>query len=577
MNRFLRPLTLALLALSGVSLMAAPAETPSPNNSMLDEELFYRLVVGELSAMNGDNASAYASFLAAARKANSEPLYERSVQLALASRSADAALQAAQDWVRVFPASFDANRYLLQILIGLNRTAESLAPLKRTLTVLSPAERLRAMSVLPRIYIRATEKKLAATIVEQALAPDLSKATTGPTAWTTIGLLRLAANDGPGALEAARRGAALSLTSDESIYLALNLPAAQDSGAEAMVQKFLAHNPGSEVRLSYARKLLGAQRITESYTQLQRLNTEKPGLADAWLLRGSLELQDGKLAAAETSLQTYLNLVSASSVQSNSAEVRRGLAQAYLMLSEIAEKNQQLDQANAYLLRIDSPQDAVRVLSRRSMLLARQGKMEQARALIRNLPELEPADARNKINLEVQLLREYKQFAPAYQLLTQAIERAPQDVELVYELATIAEKMGKLEEMEQLLRSVIAKKPDFHPAYNALGYSLADRKLRLPEARKLIQKALEFAPEDPFIIDSLAWVEFRSGNSTEALRLLQGAFRSRPDAEIAAHLGEVLWDLGEQAQAAKIWEQGKTLNSENETLLETIHRLSSKP
>lgn len=557
--------------------MAAVTEKPGPTNSALDEELFYRLIVGELSAMNGDNATAYASFIAAARKANSEPLYEKAVQLALASRSADAALQASQDWVRAFPGSFDANRYLLQILIGLNRTADTLEPLKRTLSVLTPAERMRAVSVLPRIFLRANEKKLAAAIVEQALAPELNKSSSGPGAWTTIGLLRLAANDGAGALEAARRGAALNATSDEPIYLALSLPAAQDSGAEAMVQKFLAHKPASEVRLSYARKLLGAQRYAESYAQLQRINTEKPGVADAWLIRGSLELQDRKMAAAEASIKTYLNLAGAASVQAEAGEVRAGRVQAYLMLAEIAEKNKQFDAANAYLERIDSPQDAARVLSRRAMILARQGKMDQARALIRTLPEQEPTDARNKVNLEVQLLREYKQFAPAYQLLTQAIERDPQDVELVYELATVAEKMGKLDEMEQLLRSVIAKKPDYHPAYNALGYSLADRKLRLPEARKLIQKALEFAPEDPFIIDSLGWVEFRSGNATEALRLLQGAFRSRPDAEIAAHLGEVLWTLGERAQATQIWEQGKSLNAENETLVETIQRLSSKP
>jgi len=124
---------------------------------------------------------------------------------------------------------------------------------------------------------------------------------------------------------------------------------------------------------------------------------------------------------------------------------------------------------------------------------------------------------------------------------------------------------------------VIATKPDYHHAYNALGYSLADRNVRLPEARQLVAKALEFAPNDPFIVDSLAWVEFRSGNSAEAVRLLQGAFQVRPDAEIAAHLGEVLWSMGQRDQANAIWTKGLELNPDNETLQDTIKRLRGKP
>jgi Flp pilus assembly protein TadD len=141
----------------------------------------------------------------------------------------------------------------------------------------------------------------------------------------------------------------------------------------------------------------------------------------------------------------------------------------------------------------------------------------------------------------------------------------------------LAEKLNNLPEMERLLRQVIATKPDYHHAYNALGYSLADRGQRLPEARQLIQKALEFAPGDPFISDSLGWVEFRMGNKAEALRILEAAYKIRPDAEIAAHLGEVLWSAGERDKAQVIWKEGLLLNAENETLQETLKRLRVKP
>ena len=197
--------------------------------------------------------------------------------------------------------------------------------------------------------------------------------------------------------------------------------------------------------------------------------------------------------------------------------------------------------------------------------------------MIRALPEPSAADARMKISVEAQLLRDNKQFRAAYDLLKNAMARYPLDTELMYDQAMVAEKLGDLTEMERLLRLAIATKPDYQHAYNALGYSFADRNIRLPEARELVRKALEFAPGDPFISDSLAWVEFRSGNLPEALRILQQAFKDKPDAEIAAHLGEVLWTMGDRPQAAAVWKEGMQLNAENETLQETVKRLQVKP
>jgi Flp pilus assembly protein TadD len=130
--------------------------------------------------------------------------------------------------------------------------------------------------------------------------------------------------------------------------------------------------------------------------------------------------------------------------------------------------------------------------------------------------------------------------------------------------------------MERVLRRIMAEQPDYHHAYNALGYFFADRNTRLPEARALIQKALDAAPGDPFITDSLAWVTFREGDKHEALRLLTQAYTDRPDAEIAAHLGEVFWSLGQRDEARKVWREGLELNATNETLLETLQRLGVK-
>jgi Flp pilus assembly protein TadD len=213
------------------------------------------------------------------------------------------------------------------------------------------------------------------------------------------------------------------------------------------------------------------------------------------------------------------------------------------------------------------------VQTRRASILARQGQMAQARELIRRVPEKRAEDARAKLVAEAALLRDAKRWREAFEVLASATQRYADDPDLLYELAMMAEKIDRLDEMEKLLRQVIALKPDNAHAHNALGYSLADRQQRLPEARALIQRALELAPGDPFITDSLGWVDFRMGNVEAALRLLKNAYGARPDPEIAAHFGEVLWVAGQRDEARRVWREGRTREPANEVLRETLSRL----
>ena len=174
---------------------------------------------------------------------------------------------------------------------------------------------------------------------------------------------------------------------------------------------------------------------------------------------------------------------------------------------------------------------------------------------------------------EVKLLRDSKQFLAAHELLSMAVLRDPQDNDMLYELAMLDEKLNRLDDMEQRLRELIRRLPEQPHAYNALGYSLADRNLRLGEAKQLIVRALELAPNDPAITDSLGWVEFRLGNLPVALALLKKAYASQSDPEIAAHMGEVLWQLNQREDAMKIWREGMQKGGDTETLRETLRRL----
>jgi len=581
------------IAVLCIAVSPAPAQTPSPEpsglaqakaeeaaapSSALDSALFYQLLIGEITIQGGEPSAGFALLLDAARKTKDAQLYQRATEIALQSRSGDAALQAAQAWTQAMPESREANRYVLQILIALGRITETAEPLKTELRLTPEIERLSVLASIPRAYARATDKTAAGEVVQEALASYLTNAANpGVTsaAWTTVSRMRLAAGNSRGALEAAQRGQAANAMAEGPALVALELMAPLPAEGERIVMKYLNGNARviPELRMGYARALLDAQRYAEASAQLQVLTREKPEFPDAWLVLGSLQLQDNQLATAQASLERYVALVQQ---QPAEAERSRGLAQAYLSLSQVAEKRKDFVAAENWLNQIEDSAELVQAQTRRASILASQGKLEQGRQLIRQLPEKTPAEARLKVNAEIGLLRDVKQYRLAYEALAQALVMSPNEPELLYDQAMMAEKLGQLDEMERLLRQVITLKPDYHHAYNALGYSLAERNLRLPEAKELIRQALTYAPTDPFIKDSLGWVEFRLGNKAEAAAIFEAAYKAKPDAEIAAHYGVVLWSLGQRERAIAIWKEGRMLNPENETLLETLKRLRVK-
>lgn len=554
---------------------SATKERAALTVSDMDAQLFYQLLVGEITAQEGEPGAGFSLILDAARKTNDAQLYQRATEIALQSRSGDAALQAALAWKQAQPASRDPNRYVLQILIALNRISETAEPLKTGVELATPADRSLAISAIPRAYARVNDKKLASAVVEQALAPYLVNQATASSAWTTVGRMRLGAGDAAGALDAAKKAQAVDSRYEGAALIAIDAMDPKLPDAEILVKKYLADNAVAlpEIRMGYARGLLDAQRYAEAAAQLQIVIKDKPDFSPAWLVLGSLQLQDNQLAQAQTSLMRYVALAQ---LQAGEDEPDRGLAQAYLQLSQIAEKRKDFAAAEDWLNKIENSGDLMQAQARRASLLASQGKLAEGRQLIRNLPERNPGDARLKLMAEVGLLRDLKQYKMAYDLLVDATAKSPADSDLIYDQAMMAEKAGNINEMERLLRRVIELKPDSPNAYNALGYSFADRNVRLAEARSLIRKALEYTPTDPFIQDSLGWVEFRLGNQAEALKIFTGAFKAKPDAEIAAHFGEVLWIAGQRDKALAIWREGQLLNPENETLLETLKRFRVK-
>ncbi len=557
---------------------AAPAaRAPSAPVASLDALLFYQLLIGELELQNGRPAVAVEVLLDAARRSRDEALYQRAVEVAVQARSPEQALAAARAWRLGAPDSLMPLRYQVQLLAGLGRTADAAEPIRSLLARSSAAERTSVMASLPRLLVRGGEAKDGAELLEQLLQP-YSAGEQREAALVSTGRGWLLAGDDAKALARAQEAARLDPKAPGPVLLALELLPRQPA-AEALVTAGLKTADAREgtLRMAYARVLTQQQRLADAATQLSELTRLQPERPEPWLMLGAVELELKHAPAAEKALARYLEVAQKprpDRAEADDADERAdGTVQARLMLAQAAEMRGDYVAAERQLAQIADPARLLEVQNRRASMLVKQGRWQQARELISKQPEPSEQAARAKVMAEAQILREARQWGEAFTLLSRAQERFPRDSDLIYEQAMAAEKLNRLDEMERLLRQVIALKPDHQHAYNALGYSLADRGLRLPEARTLIEKALALAPGDPFITDSLGWLEFRAGRHQEALRLLRQAYGSRPDTEIGAHLGEVLWTVGERDEARRIWSDSRRKDASNEVLLETLKRL----
>ena len=586
----LRALASALAALGIAHGACAQAAAAPVENSGLDAALFYQLMIGEIELRSGEIGTAYQVLLEAARRTKNEQVFRRATDVALQARAGDQALAAVVAWRGALPESAEALRYQVQLLVALNRASESVEPLATLLRITPVPQRPSLIASLPRLFARTADRRAAGELLAQALRPYLDAPETRSAAATALGRSWLAALDPNQALDFARRAHQAEPTGEAPALLALEMLPGTPA-AEAIVTGYLQAKPEDiNVRLLYVRSLAGSQRYAEATQQLEQMTQRDPNRAAPWLTLGALQLEMHRPVEATAALKNYVRLIEAGApVATDPAQAQpvgedsdeaaapgsasQALTQAWLLLAQAAEEQRDYAGAEGWLARIDNPQRALEVQLRRASMLARQGKLDEARQSIRRVPEQTQADGRAKLLAEAQLLRDQKAWSEAEQVLGDANKQFADDVDLLYEQAMMAEKTNNLEQMERLLRRVIELKPDHHHAYNALGYSLAERKVRLPEARTLIKKALELSPGEPFITDSLGWVEYRLGNSEEALRLLRGAYQSRPDPEIAAHLGEVLWATGQVEEARKIWREGRSRDSANDVLKETLARL----
>ena len=574
----------------------ANADQP-PGQSALDAPLFYQLLIGEIELRSGRAGNAYEVMLDAAKRQSEESLFQRAVDIALQARDADKALVAVAAWRKAKPSSLAPLRYEVQIQLALGRADGVTEPLAHWLKLLPAPERAGLIGALPRLLARLPKTAQAPVLIARLTEPYSTASATRTAVALALARAHWMADDPARALNQVQSVQRQDPAAPGTALLALELMAKLPQ-AESLATTYLAR-PDTEpaVRMAYVRVLMQAQRYAEAGAQLERVTTERPDVPDAWLMLGALRLEMRQAATAEIALLRYLHLAQGMAAPAAASqggaveptdagedsdenndpggEINRasGITQAHLLLATAAEQRGDMPAAESWLAKVDNPQRALEVQGRRATLMAKQGQVAQARALIQAVPERTGDDRRGKLLAEALVLREVKLWSEAAAVLDRALEQQPEDLVVIYELAMVEEKRGQFDRMESLLRQLIKLKPDHAHAHNALGYSLADRGVKLPDALALITQALVLSPGDPFITDSLGWVEFKMGRLQDAIASLRKAYNTRPDTEIAAHLGEVLWVAGQRDEALRIWREGRLRDADNEVMKETLLRL----
>jgi tetratricopeptide (TPR) repeat protein len=560
------------LAQARAKALAAPARQAHQGEQ--DARLFYEVLLGEMSAQNGDAVNAFAMFMNAAKRSGDARLFARAAGVALQARDGQAALLAAQGWRKLAPDSRDAARLELQVLVGLNRMADTVGPIQATIANSPVAEKPAFILALPVVFARAADKAESIRVVDQALAPSLDDPKTASAAWVSKSRMRLMAGDSAGAVQALGKAQQADPGFDAVPILALELMEAGQPDTEAVVTQFLAKHKQVPVRLAYAKTLLDAKRLDDAQTQIKQATVDNPKFADGWLLAGELHMQRRQWQPAEHALQMYLQTAKQSGIEGGTP---RGINAALLSLTDLALRSQREAEARALLQRFGETDATPSQLYRAAKLHSDLGDAAAGSAMLSRLPETSDDERRDKTLLQAQWLRDTGQPREAWDLLKPLLEREPEDTNVLYDAALAAEKAGDKVAMERYLRRIIEVDPKHYNAYNALGYSYAERGVQLNEARQLLGKALALSPDSAHVQDSMGWLEFRSGNLDEALRLLTLAYASFPDAEVAAHLGEVLWAKGDKAKAEAIWQEGLETEPKHPGLRETMQRLRGAP
>jgi tetratricopeptide (TPR) repeat protein len=523
----------------------------------LDSDILYKFLLAEIAGQRGDYQLAAQTYLEMAKSTRDPRIARRATEVALYGRYISMAVEAAKIWLATDKDSTVARQTLAALFVNSN-DLQSAKPLLQQMLAADGSNIGQSLTQLYPLLAKHADKNAILALVKELTRPYREH----PEAHLALAQASLAAQKYDAALTEIRE--AMRARPDwetGALFQAQILHRESHAKSLDYLKTFLAANPkAQEVRLGYARQLINDKKYPEARAEFQRLLDNNPQNGDIAVTVALLSVQMKDFDAAELQLKRVLEMD-----YKDPDAVR-------FHLGEINEERKRYGEAAKWYLSVEEGEQYVLAHARYAFMLAKQDKLTEARAHLEGLVPQNDAQRVQILQSEAQLLREAKDYRESFEILKKALDAQPDQPELLYDVALAAEKIDRIDIAETTLRHLIALKPDHAQAYNALGYTLADRTDRLTEARGYIEKALLLSPEDPFILDSMGWVEYRLGHLAQGLQYLERAFQQRPDPEIAAHLGEVMWVKGDKPGAEKIWRAALRANPENDELQKVIQK-----
>ncbi|MGI4858929.1 MAG: tetratricopeptide repeat protein [Janthinobacterium lividum] len=546
---------------------AAQADLPSRE---LTSQIMFQVLAAEIALQRGQVAPAYQTYLALARDTQDPRMAQRASEIAIGAQSVPDALTAARLWHQYAPSDPQASQLDASLLVLNGYLDEARPLLARQLAAVPDAQRGDAILSLQLLIARGSDRIGGIHALRELLQDDMQR----PESYTAIGRQQIVANDAPGAR--ASFLAALKLKPD---YEPAALMLAQMGGDErhqaiAIVADYTAQHPNERnPRFLLAQLYLADNQLDPARQQFEAMRKMNPKDPAPLLALGLIAMQNKQERDAEKYFVAYADVADQ---QPDAQRVDAGPA--YLYLAQMAADRKELATADHWLGKVDRGSNQyVAAQIARAQLQTSQKQYDQASA---TLAAVQPRNAREAVGLgraEAAVLMQAGRYPQAEQKLGALLELVPDNPDVLYDYAMAAERNGHYDLMENELRRLIVIDPNNAQAYNALGYSLADRNQHLDEADKLVQKALALSPGDAYIMDSAGWVKYRMGDKDAAVDLLRRAYQAQPNAEIGAHLGTVLWSQGKQDEARQALHAAQQLDPTDETLIHTLDQLKLNP
>ncbi|MFA5665071.1 tetratricopeptide repeat protein [Castellaniella sp.] len=538
----------------------------------LTPELLYRLLVAEFSAQHGLYDDAAQELLALSRDTLDSRLALRSFQMAMSGHNLALALRAAHQWATLDPDNPEA----VAASLALSASSGQTDGLARTLArrIAAADDRDQAIVQAAGIVARMTDKRLALDVLDKALvdvvgSSSLARLALADAAW--------AAGENARALKEARRGQQLDPDSQDAAQRVLEYGLRLEP--ESVIREtraFIDEHPGQRgLELLLVSRLTSQGRFDDALALLARMRRQAPEDFDLLYTEAEVNARAERYAQARVLLDQYIAIQQQRrrALDDRATNAQADVADARLLLVRMAERENDHREAIRQLRLIDDPALTFQARTHEAVLYGKLGDLAQARA---TLEAIEPEDRRERATIRLTLAAIYKDAGrtdQAVELLKAADLEMPDTPEIKYDLGMTLLHQGKVDEFEVLMRRIIELDPDNANAFNSLGYTLVEQNRDLDEARDLLERALDLDPDSPFILDSVGWYLYRIEDYQGALEYLHRSYAQMPAADVAAHLGEVLWLLGRQDEARDVWSGALRREPDSPAILDTLKRL----